>query len=136
MSLKQTTIYIADDDEDEDDQELLTEAINQVIPNADITCFLHGKQLIQHISNNSPQQRYADLIILDINMPIMDGIEALKEIRSKQLLHTAKVVFLSTTISEFTKKSMLELGAIDLYTKPFKCSDFIDIVRDIKEKHL
>ncbi|MBQ1258132.1 MAG: response regulator transcription factor [Clostridia bacterium] len=57
-----------------------------------------------------------DLIIMDIMMPKMDGIEALREIRKKS---NTPVIMLSAKTEEFDKLIGLELGADDYVTKPF-----------------
>ncbi|MDO5510865.1 MAG: response regulator transcription factor [Weeksellaceae bacterium] len=61
-----------------------------------------------------------DLILLDIMMPIMDGIEACEKIRQIPSLSNTLIVFLSARTEEFTQLAGYEVGANDYITKPVK----------------
>ncbi|MDG4945481.1 response regulator transcription factor [Weeksellaceae bacterium KMM 9713] len=61
-----------------------------------------------------------DLIILDVMMPYMNGIEACEQIRSIESLSNALIVFLSARTDELTQLSGFETGANDYVTKPVK----------------
>jgi putative two-component system response regulator len=60
-----------------------------------------------------------DLILLDIEMPEMNGMDALKKLKTDE--HTAKipVVFLTASIEDSTEARGLKLGAVDFVTKPY-----------------
>ncbi|MDD2294332.1 MAG: response regulator [Eubacteriales bacterium] len=70
-----------------------------------------------------------DLILLDITMPKMDGIQALKEI--KQLNPNAKVVMCSAMGQEGMVVEAIKLGAMDFIVKPFKPDRLIQAVKNI-----
>lgn len=61
-----------------------------------------------------------DLIILDVMMPYMNGIEACEQIRSIESLSNALIVFLSARTDEVTQLNGFEKGANDYVTKPVK----------------
>lgn len=61
-----------------------------------------------------------DLILLDIMMPEMDGIEACNQIRQVESLANTLIVFLSARTEEFTQLAGYEVGANDYITKPVK----------------
>lgn len=61
-----------------------------------------------------------DLILLDIMMPEMDGIEACNQIRQIESLSNTLIVFLSARTEEFTQLAGFEVGANDYITKPVK----------------
>ncbi len=73
-------------------------------------------------------QRY-DLIILDIMLPGMDGIEVLKQLRSRKI-HTP-ILMLTSKASEVDRILGLELGADDYVTKPFSIRELIARVKAI-----
>ncbi len=61
-----------------------------------------------------------DLILLDIMMPEMDGIETCTQIRQDDSLNKTLVVFLSARTEEFSQLAGYEVGADDYITKPIK----------------
>lgn len=67
-----------------------------------------------------------DLIILDLRMPVMDGIEALKRLREWS---AAPVIVLSARNEERLKVEALDLGADDYLTKPFSVVELLARVR-------
>jgi len=68
------------------------------------------------------------LILLDIKMPIKNGFETLKELKTdKNLEHIPVVVLTTTSTSEDIKKAM-DLGANDYIVKPINFSDFTEKV--------
>ena len=71
----------------------------------------NGQQAIELI-----QAGNADILFLDLNMPIMDGFQTLETIREQDLNTLAIVV--SADIQESTRKKVLELGALDFIPKP------------------
>ena len=60
-----------------------------------------------------------DLILLDVEMPIMDGIETLKEIRAQENGVTVPVIFLTAKKDKATVIDGAKLGIMDYITKPF-----------------
>lgn len=73
-------------------------------------------------------QKY-DLIILDVMLPGMDGLEILKQLRSKNI-HTP-VMMLTSKSSEIDRVLGLELGADDYVTKPFSIREVIARVKAV-----
>ena len=61
----------------------------------------------------------ADLILLDVVMPDMDGYETLKRIKANRSLTDIPVIFVTARNDEASEMQGLELGAIDYVTKPF-----------------
>jgi DNA-binding response OmpR family regulator len=64
-----------------------------------------------------------DLVLLDIDMPFMDGFEVCKLIRSDLRSRRTEVVFLSASSKTEDKVRGLELGASDYVTKPFDADE-------------
>ncbi len=61
-----------------------------------------------------------DLVILDVMMPKMDGIQACSEIKSTPGLHQVAVIFLTARAEEFTEVAGFDAGADDYITKPIR----------------
>jgi two-component system, chemotaxis family, chemotaxis protein CheY len=70
-----------------------------------------------------------DLVITDINMPKLDGIGLIKEIRSRN--SSVPILALTTESEDTMRKKGAEAGANGWMVKPFKPAQFIDIVRQI-----
>jgi putative two-component system response regulator len=63
-----------------------------------------------------------DLILLDIEMPVMNGYEAIKQLKANELLARIPVIFLTSRNDEGSELEGLSLGAIDYITKPFSAA--------------
>lgn len=72
-----------------------------------------------------------DLMILDINMPDMNGIDVLTILRESHQYKTTPIVILSTKGDEESRKEALEKGAICYLTKPFQPKPLSDQIQDI-----
>ncbi|MCR5742177.1 MAG: diguanylate cyclase [Lachnospiraceae bacterium] len=79
-----------------------------------VTPVLSGVQALKFMENNTP-----DLILLDINMPEMDGFEVLSMIQEKHSDKSIPVIFLTADNDAATENRCLELGALDFIAKPF-----------------
>jgi putative two-component system response regulator len=82
-----------------------------------------------------------DLILLDIEMPEMNGIDALKKLKSYELWKEIPVIFLTGRTDETVEVNCFELGAVDFITKPFsapvllkRIKTHIDIDKAIRER--
>ena len=69
---------------------------------------------------------HPDLIIMDIMLPVLDGIEACKEIRKTS---DVPIIMLTARDQEIDKVLALELGADDYVTKPFSLHEFLARVK-------
>jgi DNA-binding response OmpR family regulator len=103
------TIIIADDDAD--DSLFLVEALRALNLGLVIINVPNGQMLVNMLDSISPS-----FIFLDINMPKMNGFEALKQIRSNKTLDHPTVIMCSTTGAQNEIKMSQEFGA-DLYLK-------------------
>jgi DNA-binding response OmpR family regulator len=76
------------------------------------------------------RERY-DLVLLDINMPRMDGWETLRLIRADDDLQTLPVVMFSIKGEVRDKVHAMQMGATDYITKPFQVDDLVQRVRRV-----
>ncbi|WP_338470660.1 response regulator transcription factor [Niallia sp. XMNu-256] len=85
---------------------------------------IDGFAAVQLVKNKS-----VDLILLDVMMPIMDGFQALREIRS---IHRKMPVIMLTAKSEEIDKLLgLEMGADDYITKPFSMRELVARIKTV-----
>jgi CheY-like chemotaxis protein len=74
-----------------------------------------------------------DVILLDLNMPRMDGRQVLSEVKSDDELRTIPIVVLTTSNADTDIVSSYTLQANAYVTKPIDLDDFNDVVRRIDE---
>ncbi len=72
-----------------------------------------------------------ELIILDINMPVMNGLEFLKILRSGGTTKSVPVIMLTTQGEEDMRKTALDLGANDFLAKPFQKDQLLAAVKKV-----
>jgi two-component system chemotaxis response regulator CheY len=75
-----------------------------------------------------PQQEY-DLIITDINMPDINGLELISFVRNNERYIHLPIIIVSTERSEEDKKRGMALGASNYVTKPFKSGELLEIIK-------
>lgn len=126
MKSRQIVLII---DDDEDDRLFFTEAIRHVSP--DTATFtaengLQGLELLHEKKMPAP-----DYIFLDLNMPIMNGKECLKELVKTVQRSITKVVMMSTSSLQEDMEDALRLGAQLFITKPHTYADLCRIVGNI-----
>ncbi|MEO8145611.1 MAG: response regulator [Betaproteobacteria bacterium] len=73
----------------------------------------------------------ADLILLDVNMPGLDGRETLARLRALAQTATTPVVFLTATQQADDVSGLLAMGAVDVIGKPFEPMSLPDRLREI-----
>lgn len=74
-----------------------------------------------------------DLILLDLNMPVMDGREVLAELVRDQDLNHLPVVVLTTSEDERDVLSMYKLRCSSYITKPVDLGEFIQVVQNVTD---
>ena len=128
LQRKELFIIIADDDPD--DVELLREAFENHPAYKKVKCYNNGVELIAAIEKDDLKP---DVILTDINMPVMGGLEALDNLR----LHKIPTVVFSTIANPTLETRYLELGVIGFLKKPFNYKGYSELpkkVNDILEK--
>lgn len=70
-----------------------------------------------------------DLVLLDINMPDMDGYEVCRELKSDSKLSQIPVIFISALTETLDKVKAFSLGGVDYITKPFQLEEVLVRVR-------
>lgn len=131
---KKKLILIAEDDAD--DRLMINEAFLENNMPAGIVFFENGAELIDYLydAEENEDRTLPDLILLDLNMPKMDG----KTVLSKLKLHTVykdiPVVILTTSRSKEEEVQILDMGAEGFFTKPSSFTELVDITASISSR--
>ena len=95
-----------------------------------LECFENGKQCINYVDENINNIEII-LIISDLSMPIMDGYELLKQIKSKH--QHIKVVISSAYDDDETTDKVKKLGASSFFSKPINFKTLIEKIEHIMD---
>jgi DNA-binding NtrC family response regulator len=115
-------------DDDPDGREFITTALCEIETGVVCETARNGREALNHIVANS---FYPDLIILDLNMPLMNGKEFLKAIKEKGLLDNVPIIVFSTTRDVATIGEVKRLGAVGFHTKPDNYEKLVLALRDV-----
>jgi CheY-like chemotaxis protein len=128
------TILLADDDPD--DVVLTREALASARLQNDLRTVSDGVELLDYLRRRG---KYAggdaprpDIILLDLNMPRMDGREALTEIRSDPALKAIPIVVLTTSRAEADIVATYELGVNSFISKPVTFPGLVEVMSALK----
>jgi len=95
----------------------------------DIVHVSNGQEALDYLSSNT--QSFPDLIILDINMPIMDGVEFLQhKIKNERIIAIPTVVF-TTSNAELDRHKCYKLNISGYMVKPIDYQEFKLMYKDL-----
>ena len=128
------TILIADDDAE--DRMMIREALVESRVANDLYEVEDGEQLLDYLHRRGAFAAPAEtprpgLILLDLNMPRMDGREALRVIKSDPELRRIPVIVLTTSQAEEDIYRTYDLGVSSFITKPVEFGALVDIMKTI-----
>ena len=129
---KKFQIVVADDDLD--DQEMIKLAFHNINAAFEIIPVYNGQQLMDFLLQRASYEQvkeHPDLIILDLNMPVMDGFEVLYELHAHKELKDLPVYILSTSWQDVDKQKVIRLGARGFYTKPVSVKELDRICEEV-----
>jgi CheY-like chemotaxis protein len=115
-------------EDDIDDQELLKEVFSSVDSSYRLLFANTGEQVLS-VLKKLGDDHLPCLIVLDYNMPALNGADILKELNNESRYSGIPRIIWSTSDSDMFKNICLELGATDYLIKPSNLKDLADIVR-------
>jgi DNA-binding NtrC family response regulator len=118
-------VLLVDDEEDF----LATLSERLVVRGLKVTAVTRGEDAVAKIEGEA-----FDLIVLDLSMPGIGGLEALKRIKARQ--PDAEIIILSGQGTIKTSIEAMKLGAEDFLQKPVDMADLLQKISDAKEKRI
>ena len=134
MNQEPVIILLAEDDQD--DCYLISEALDESGVENRLLMVENGEELIDYLYHRgkyTDQKEFPrpELILLDLNMPLKDGREALEEIKNDLDLKRIPIVVLTTSQAEEDILATYDLGITGFITKPMTFTGLVDIMKSI-----
>ncbi len=120
-------IFIVDDDPD--DRQIILDAFLENGPQIDYVFIENAETLLENLYSDDSD--YPALILLDLNMPGMLGLQALKEIRSNKKFSQIPIIVLTTSTLNQDRRTSYELGASCFLRKPDSFGELVNITNSI-----
>ncbi len=127
-SNEKTILYV---DDDADDRELLWEAMQRVAPDLRVVFAENGLQALELLEEIKDAKSLPCLIVLDINMPYLNGRQTFARIKVNPKLNNIPLVILSSSESP-ADKIFFSTEDIRYFTKPIEFSALEDLARQIE----
>lgn len=121
-------ILLAEDDED--DQELIRMAFEKADAESMLKVVCNGQEALELLSRHNT---LPCLIVLDLNMPLLNGIDTLKELNRLPAYQRIPKVILTTSDAEHNRRISYSYGALDYFVKPSTLADFVNTAKKIIE---
>jgi two-component system, chemotaxis family, response regulator Rcp1 len=124
-------------EDSESDVELLREALSDSEPDVTMDIVRHGEDALAFLRREGEfaTAAHPDLVVLDLNLPRMDGFEVLKALRADvdPRLRRLPVVVFTTSSATSDVETAYDLHASSFVTKPTAFEHYLDTVRAFRE---
>lgn len=117
------------------DARLAQEGLKEAKVHNNLTTVTDGEQAVAFLQRRPPydQAPRPDLILLDLNLPRLDGREVLQQIKDDPLLRRIPVVVLTTSDADEDIVSAYDLNVNCYVTKPVDFELFVQVIRSIED---
>lgn len=126
-------VYLVDDDED--DVLFISQALKMVIADVDIMAFKDGQELLNFIAYQEKEQKPA-LILMDMNMPRVNGLEALIALKSDPNTSYIPVVMVSTSSNQSFVRQAYQQGVNAFLIKPVSMDGYLLVAHAVATCYL
>jgi CheY-like chemotaxis protein len=121
------TLFITDDDAD--DREFLTHALSEKGFDGALQVFANGEELLKSIYQDGMSRQ--GLILLDLNMPVKNGYETLKELRQRKESEAIPVIVITSSSKTEDERYCYELGCNNFLLKPLSVAGYERLAEEI-----
>jgi len=125
--LSKKLVFIVDDDPD--DRQIVLDALIENHPGLDYLFIPSAEELLLRLG--TPGADRPQLILLDLNMPGIKGLQALKEIREERMFTQIPIIVLTTSTLDKDRELSYELGASCFLTKPYSYKKMVSVAHAI-----
>ncbi|MDQ3046159.1 MAG: response regulator [Bacteroidota bacterium] len=115
-------------DDDSDDRDLFKNALSLVDTSVELECARNGVEALDQLNLHTP-----DIIFLDLNMPLMPGLEFLAKLKKTVDLNEIPVIIFTTSAAEKDIQETAMLDADEYIVKPDNFRQIVDDIRRVLE---
>lgn len=130
MKTPSTNCYILWADDDQDDLDMLHDILNELDYPCNIIEVHNGRKVLDHLAAIESPLDFPCLIVLDINMPVLDGRVTLRALKEDPKYSKLPVIMFSTSSSSMDEAYCRKYG-VDMITKPPTLQKFKAVVAQI-----
>jgi len=135
-ALTQIRIHMCDDDPD--DQLLVSDALEEARLGNPIDFTTNGKELLQYLNREDKYSHLIDqplpgLILLDLNMPVMDGREVLSKLKQHDKFRSIPIIILTTSKAEADIARTYDMGVNSFIMKPVSFDSLVEMIRSVTD---
>lgn len=125
--MQQWKILLADDDSD--DKAIINEAMELLGAQEIILFTENGEEILRSLDDHFSPSNMPCLIVLDLNMPRMNGTETLRHLKQDSRYRDIPVIIYSTSINPLEKEKCMMLGAHSYITKPVSFKESMETAK-------
>ena len=83
----------------------------------------NGRKIIEYLEQLKPEAELPSLIVLDLNMPILNGTQTLFELKQNNRFNKIPVIIYSTSDNDHERRKCINFGAVDYMVKPISVDE-------------
>lgn len=137
MNASENTFIVLVVDDDPDDRQMVKDALDKCDIRHDIFFLENGEELVDYLSRNGDYNEsnapYPSLVLLDIKMPKMDGVEALQKIKSLPTIKSTPIIMLSTSRNPDDIAQAYDVGANSFISKPVNFNELVTTMNTLAQ---
>ncbi len=133
LPVRPVTLLLAEDDPD--DRFMVLRALQRARAGLSVATVSDGIELVEYLDRLTPEA-LPRLLILDLNMPRMDGRQVLERMRDEPRWKTVPVVVLTTSVEPEDAQRVRTLGAAGFISKPDEFGTLIRVLARLLDEHL
>ncbi|MCM2264946.1 MAG: response regulator [Desulfuromonadales bacterium] len=125
MANEEIVVHVEDNQAHAD---LIRRQLNRIRPEVKLVHFVDGDAALRYLLNWPPQEAAPNLILLDLRLPKVDGIEVLRQLKAHPEVHRLPVVILSTSNAQQDLLDAYRHGANSYLVKPLEFEAFREMI--------
>jgi CheY-like chemotaxis protein len=116
-------------DDDREDQSIINDALHLLVPDDMLWLAENGEHALEVLETHYKNQQLPCLIVLDLNMPKMNGTQTLVKLKADERFRNIPVIIYSTSINPLEKEKCLQIGAHSYITKPVSYNEGLETAK-------